>query len=110
LVTAAIALSVSRLRRLERLETTALAFVLFSLGCSIFAAFGRSGLHEPFPPVRYTIFMMLMHLALLFFAVKREWLARRIAVLVLLALLTQQSLAGHIAVHTACSLGVPVGF
>ena len=110
MVIAAIVFSVSLLTRIGRLETIALAFMLFSLGCSIFAAFGRSGLHEPFPPVRYAIFLMPLHLALLFFVLERKWLSQRIALVVLLALLTQQSLAGYMAVHTARSLGVPVGF
>lgn len=110
LVIVALALSGSRLKGAARLETIAIAFVLFSLGCSIFAAIGRRGLHEPFPPVRYSIFMMPLHLAVLFFVLIRKWLSERIAVAVLSVLIAQQLLAGYMAVHVARSLGVPVGF
>jgi hypothetical protein len=109
LVVVALALVATRLQA-SRLETVAVAFVLFSIGCSILAAIGRSGLHEPFPPVRYSIFMMPLHLGLLFLIIGRKWLTERVAVAVLAALTVQQLLAGYIAVHTAESLGVPVGF
>jgi hypothetical protein len=98
-----------RLRTNDRLEAIAFAFALFSLGCSVLAAIGRSGMHEPFPPVRYTIFMMPVHLALLFFVLRRKWLSEPIAVALMTAMVAQQLLSGYAAVHTARSLGVPVG-
>jgi hypothetical protein len=100
----------ARARRGDQFEAIAVAFVLLSLGCSALAAIGRSGLHEPFPPVRYTIFMMPTHLALLFFVLRRKWLSEPVAIGVLAAVLVQQLLSGYVAVHTARGLGVPVGF
>jgi hypothetical protein len=95
--------------RRDNLQALAVAFVLFSLACSVLAAFGRSGLHEPFPPVRYTMFMLPIHLALLFFALRRKLLSEPIALAVLVVLVAQQALSGYMAVQTARSLGVPVG-
>jgi hypothetical protein len=94
----------------DGLQTMAVAFVLLSLGCSLMAAAGRSGMHEPYPPIRYSIFMLPTHLALLFFAIRRKWLSEPIAIAILAVLVVQQVLSGYIAVQTARSLGVPTGF
>lgn len=109
LVTAALGFC-ARARAGDRLESIAVAFVIFSIGVSILAAIGRSGMGEPFPPVRYTIFMMPLHLALLFFVVRRRWLSEPIAAAILSASLLQQLFAGYAAIHIARSLAVPVGF
>jgi hypothetical protein len=110
LVVAALVLAASRLKDACRIDRIPIAFVLFSLGCSVFAAIGRSGLHEPYPPVRYSIFMMPLHLALLFFVLNRKWLSMATAVALLFVLTGQQFFAGYMAIHAARGLGVPVGF
>jgi hypothetical protein len=108
LVAAALAFC-ARARTGDRLEAIAVAFVTFSIGVSILASIGRSGMGELFPPVRYAIFMMPLHLALLFFVVQRRRLSEPIAATILGVLLLQQLFAGYTAIHTARSLGVPVG-
>ena len=48
----------ARADRSDDLEAGAVAFLLFSLGCSFMAALGRSGIHEPYPAIRYSIFLV----------------------------------------------------
>jgi hypothetical protein len=109
LIGAALALS-ARVPRTDELQTIAVAFVLFSLGCSVMAAAGRSGMHEPYPPIRYAIFMTPTHLALLFFALRRKWLLDSRAIVIIGVLVVQQAISGYMAVLTARSRGLSIGF
>ena len=99
----------ARADRSDDLEAGAVAFLLFSLGCSFMAALGRSGIHEPYPAIRYSIFLLPAHLALLLFVLRRKWLSQPIAVTLLAVLVVQQALSAFMAVHAAHSMGLPVG-
>jgi hypothetical protein len=99
----------ARADRSDDLEAGAVAFLLFSLGCSFMAALGRIGIHEPYPAIRYSIFLLPAHLALLLFVLRRKWLSQPIAVTLLAVLVVQQALSAFMAVHAAHSMGLPVG-
>jgi hypothetical protein len=94
-----LALSISRLRSLSDLDAQAVALVLFSLGCAAFAALGRSGLVEPFIPVRYAVFMTPLHLGLLFLVLRFRIISERIGVVALGLFNVQQVFASLAALH-----------
>ena len=98
----------AHLRRGDDLQAIAIAFVLFSLGCSFMAAIARSGMHEPYPAVRYSIFLLPAHLALLFLVLRRKWLSEPAAIALMAVLVVQQVLSGYMALHTARSIGLPI--
>jgi hypothetical protein len=104
------ALSLQARRDNDDPQRLAIAFVLFSLGCSAPAAFGRSGLHELLPPGRYAIFMMPAHLAILIFALWRAWISQQFAVAIMAALVAQRALARSHGGTDVRGSAVPVGF
>ena len=97
------------------LDRLACSLVAFSLATALLAAFGRSGIDADLRvPVRYSVFVALMHVGLLFFAGPRilaRWNSlsqRRVvyaaAVAVALLLTAQQIVSGQAAVATTQSM------
>lgn len=104
----------------SRLDRLGVSLVAFSLATAVLAALGRSGVDADLRvPVRYSVFVALMHVGLLFLAwprvVARWGTAAQLRLLhagvvgAALILVTQQFLSGQAAAATTQSMRVTLG-
>jgi hypothetical protein len=88
----------------SRLASVAGCLIFLSLGISILAAVGRSGISDPHPPLRYAVFMTPLHAGLLMLALERWRLKGAVALAFVLVMGVQQLVAIRPAISAAYNL------